>query len=75
MIFLVFYKSVTNRPMDGRTDGLTDRRADGQTLLQRSVDASKNEGVCLSSAGTRFRAPERLLINLRGEDEIREAAQ
>ena len=28
MIFLVFYKSVTNPPTDGPTDGLTDRRTD-----------------------------------------------
>ena len=31
-------------------------------------------GLVLSSAGTRLRAPERLLINLQ-EDEIEEAAQ
>ena len=35
----------------------------------------QNEGIILSFAGTRRRAPERLLINPRGGDEIEEAAQ
>ena len=31
LIFLVFYKSVTNGPTDRRTDRPTDRRTDGRT--------------------------------------------
>ena len=53
----------------------------GRNVISLYADCSQirfcfqNEGIILSSAGTRLRAPECLLINLQEEDEIEEVAQ
>ena len=53
----------------------------GRNVISLYADCSQirfcfqNEGIILSSAGTRLRAPECLLTNLQEEDEIEEVAQ
>ena len=52
----------------------------GRNVISLYADCSQirfffqNEGIILSSAGTRLRAPECLLINLQEEDEIEEVS-
>ena len=78
MIFLIFYKSVTNQPTDGRTDqrtdGPTDGRADrpsyrdARTHLKRQSDF---DSVWTREPGERSRIPDRQTdIDIKDRDRV-----